>query len=87
MKTLGTIILTAILSISATYYITSKELKESYEEYISTSEKLLWEIEEFNEDNELYWGDTICEGDNWANFNDCRRSLGIGTLPYYKDVK
>ena len=84
MKTITTIILTAIISIATTYFITSTIEQKKYNKYIFASEMLLWEIEEFNEDNNLYWGDTICEGDAWSDYNEVRIELGLDYLEYYQ---
>ena len=86
MKTILYIILTALVSIISTYYITLEEANKKYEYYIHTSEVLLWEIEEMNEYFDINWGDSVCEGDNWCNYNDAREVLGLGELPYWKDV-
>lgn len=83
MKTILPIILTALVSIVATYCITLKEVNKKYEYYIHTSEELLWEIEEMNEYHNIDWGDTVCEGINWDEYCNARESLGLDYLVYW----
>ena len=78
-------ILAIAISIAAMMYSTSVERK--YQEYINTSEALLRDLEELCEINDIPWGDTICEGDSWSDYTDARVNLGLGELPYYKNVK
>ena len=87
MKNILSIILTALVSIAATYFITLEEVNKKYEYYIHTSEELLWEIEEMCEYHNIDWADTICEGNNWDEYNTARESLGLEYLIYYRCAK
>ena len=58
-------------------------VKSLYENYIRTSEKLLWELEEMCEYHNIDWGDTICEGDTWFNYCEARKALGLRYLEHY----
>jgi hypothetical protein len=58
-------------------------VKFLYEDYIRTSEELLWELEEMCEYHNIDWGDTVCEGDNWSNYCEARKALGLGYLKHY----
>lgn len=58
-------------------------VKSLYEDYIRTSEELLWELEEMCEQNDLPWGDTICETDQWTDYCEAREALGLGYLEHY----
>lgn len=60
---------------------------EKYDEYIKTSEELLWELEEMCDYHGLDWGDTVCEGENWSNYCDAREELGLNYLEHYSKVK
>ena len=60
-------------------------VKSLYENYIRTSEELLWEIEEMCEQHDIPWGDTVCEGDNWSNYCDARKALGLEYLEHYSN--
>lgn len=64
--------------ISANIYV-----KSLYEDYIRTSEELLWELEEMCEYHNIDWGDTVCEGDNWSNYCEARKALGLRYLEHY----
>lgn len=59
---------------------------KAYDYYVYTSQELLWEIEAICEENGIHWSDTICEGDNWSDYNDARKALGFNELEYYGDV-
>lgn len=83
MKTAITIIITAIASSCATYYAVLEELKDKYNNYISSSEELLWEIEEMCNYHNICWGDTVCEGNNWDDYCDARESLGLDFLVHW----
>lgn len=54
-----------------------------YERYVSASQELLWDLEEICESHDIDWGDTICEGDSWANYCEARECLGKGYLQHY----
>ena len=58
-------------------------VKSLYEDYIRTSEELLWELEEMCEYHGLDWGDTVCEGDAWSNYCEARRNLGLDYFKHY----
>jgi hypothetical protein len=58
-------------------------VKHLYDEYIRTSEELLMEIEEMCDYHGCPWGDTVCEGDNWYNYCEARKALGLGYLEHY----
>ena len=58
-------------------------VKSLYEEYIRTSEELLWELEELCEQSDLPWGDTICETDVWEDYCEAREALGLKCLEHY----
>lgn len=58
-------------------------VKSLYENYIRTSEELLWSLEEMCELNDIPWGDTVCETDAWSNYCDARKNLGLGYLVHY----
>lgn len=77
------LIITAIVVvgiISANIYV-----KSLYENYIRTSEELLWELEEMCESHDIDWGDTVCEGDVWENYIDARKALGLGYFEHYSN--
>lgn len=79
MKKFLIIVAIAIVGIiSANIYV-----KSLYEDYIRTSEELLWELEEMCEQHDIPWGDTVCEGDNWSNYCEARKALGLGYLKHY----
>lgn len=54
-----------------------------YERYVNTSQELLWDLEEICEAHGIDWGDTICEGDSWANYCEARECLGKGYLQHH----
>lgn len=58
-------------------------VKSLYEYYIRTSEELLWMIEEMCEQNDLPWGDTVCETDQWSDYCDARQQLGLNYFEHY----
>ena len=58
-------------------------VKSLYEDYIRTSEELLWTLEEVCEQNDLPWGDTICETDQWSDYCDARKQLGLNYFKHY----
>lgn len=55
-------------------------VKSLYENYIRTSEELLWSLEEMCELNDIPWGDTVCETDTWSNYCDSRKNLRLDYL-------
>lgn len=77
-KYLFTIVITAI-SVIAMSAVPAVNL---YQEYIEASEELLWDLEEMCEANGIHWGDTICEGDTWAEYCEVREQMGIGPLEH-----
>ena len=75
------LILTAIAVvgiIGANLYV-----KSLYENYIKTSEELLWTLEEMCEQNDLPWGDTICETGVWEDYCEARKNLGLNYFKHY----
>jgi hypothetical protein len=58
-------------------------VKTLYEDYIRTSEELLWELEEMCEQHDIHWGDTVCEGDTWSDYCDARKALGLNYFEHY----
>lgn len=60
-------------------------VKSLYEEYIRTSEKLLWELEEMCEQHDIPWGDTICETDHWSDYCEARKNLGLNYFKHYSE--
>ena len=58
-------------------------VKSLYEDYIRTSEELLWMLEETCEQNGLPWGDTICETDVWEDYCEAREALGLEYFKHY----
>lgn len=58
-------------------------VKTLYEEYIRTSEELLWTLEEMCEQHDIPWGDTICETDVWEDYCEARESLGLEYFEHY----
>ena len=79
MKKVLIIIVTVIVAMSCTAPVIL------YKNYIKTSEELLWMIEEMCEQNDISWGDTVCETDIWGDYCDAREALGIGYLKHYSD--
>lgn len=73
---IATIIVAGI--IGANIYV-----KSLYEDYIRTSEELLWTLEEMCEQNDLPWGDTICETDVWEDYCEARKNLGLNYFKHY----
>lgn len=41
------------------------------------------EIEEMCDYHDIPWGDTVCEGDNWSNYCEARKALGLGYFEHY----
>lgn len=60
---------------------------KKYEEYIRSSEELLWMLEETDEYHGINWGDTVCETDVWCDYCDAREALGLSYLEHYSKVK
>lgn len=58
-------------------------VKSLYEDYIRTSEELLWKLEKMCESHGIPWGDTICETDQWSDYCEAREALGLGYLEHY----
>ena len=58
-------------------------VKSLYEDYIRTSEELLWELEEMCDYHDIPWGDTVCEGDKWDAYCEARKALGLRYLEHY----
>lgn len=57
----------------------------AYEEYVRTSEELLWKLEELCELQGIYWEDTVCESDVWEDYCDAREELNLGYLVHYSN--
>ena len=81
------IVVAILVAIIATGYGSAVAVHKAYQEYVRTSEELLWELEEICEQHDIPWGDTICEGCTWEEYTDARNNLGLGELRYYGDVK
>lgn len=79
MKKVLIIIVTVIVAMSCTAPVIL------YKNYIKASEELLWMIEEMCEQNDIPWGDTVCETDMWVDYCDAREALGIGYLKHHSD--
>lgn len=60
-------------------------VKSLYEDYIRTSEELLWELEEMCEQHDIPWGDTVCEGDAWDEYCEARKNLGLDYFKHYSE--
>lgn len=48
-----------------------------FRNYTKSAERLLEELEIICEDNNIPWGDTICEGDNWSDYVDACKKIRI----------
>ena len=79
----GITIIAMVVAIVVTGYFTTIAVENAYEEYVRTSEELLWTLEEMCEQNNLPWGDTICETDQWSDYCEAREALGLGYLEHY----
>jgi hypothetical protein len=79
----GISIIAMVVAIVATGYSTTVAVQKAYEEYVRTSEELLMALEEMCEQNDLPWGDTICETDVWEDYCEAREALGLGYLEHY----
>lgn len=81
MKKILIIAAIAVVSIiGASIYV-----KSLYEDYIRTSEELLWKLEEMCESHDIPWGDTICETDVWEEYCEARKNLGLDYLRHYSE--
>lgn len=60
-------------------------VKSLYEDYIRTSEELLWELEEMCDYHDIPWGDTICETDVWEDYCEARKNLGLNYFKHYSE--
>lgn len=60
-------------------------VKSLYEDYIRTSEELLWELEEMCEYHDIPWGDTVCEGNAWEDYCEARENIGLGYFKHYSE--
>lgn len=76
-------IIAMVVAIIATGYSTTVAVQKAYEEYVRTSEELLMALEEMCEQNNLPWGDTICETDQWSDYCEAREVLGLEYLEHY----
>lgn len=79
----GISIIAMVVAIIATGYSTTVAVQKAYEEYVRTSEELLMALEEMCEQNDLPWGDTICETDQWSDYCEAREALGLEYLDHY----
>lgn len=68
-----------------TFGVAKDVLYHKYENYIKTSEELLWEIEEMCEYHNIDWGDTVCEGNALDEYNTARESLGLKYLVHWSE--
>lgn len=57
----------------------------AYQMYIKASEELLLTLEEMCEQNDIPWGDTICETDVWEDYCEARENLGLDYLRDYSE--
>ena len=60
---------------------------KAFEEYIRSSEELLWMLEETDEYHGINWGDTVCETDVQCDYCDAREALDLSYLEHYSKVK
>lgn len=79
MKKVLIIIVTVIVAMSCTAPVIL------YKNYIKASEELLWMIEEICEQNDLPWGDTVCETDVWVDYCEARKNLGLDYFKHYSE--
>lgn len=49
------------------------EIRNAFQYYVTT-EKLLRELEQIDNLNDIDWGDTICEGDAWEDYQDAKEN-------------
>lgn len=81
----GIAFLAMIVAVIVTGYCTTVAVENAYEEYVRTSEELLWMLEETCELNGTPWGDTVCETDQWSDYCEAREALGLGYLEHYSE--
>lgn len=75
-----TIIISIVIAIA---FLAFAGICKMYNDYIITSEELLWTLEEMCEQNNLPWEDTICETDQWSDYCDARKQLGLDYFEHY----
>lgn len=63
----------ALTASALTYVATTAR----YAKYIEVTDNLLQECESICEEHDLYWGDTLCEGDTWSDFQEVRAELHL----------
>lgn len=68
---------TVLIVVTIIYTLFTLVVIKTYQEYVYNTQRLLEEIEMVCEDNDLPWGDTICEGDNWSDYIDSCRKIRI----------
>ena len=78
----GTLVASAVVCLSIVIPVI-----KAFEEYVRTSEELLWMLEETCESFDCPWGDTVCETDVWCDYCDAREALGLDYLEHYSKVK
>ena len=75
-KLLFPLLLAVIIAVFATSM-------HAYQMYIKTSEELLLTLEEMCEQNDIPWGDTVCETDVWEEYCEAREALGLEYLEHF----
>ena len=48
-----------------------------FAQYIRVTDRLLEDCELICEENGILWGDTLCEGDSWSDFQEMRTRLHL----------
>ena len=48
-----------------------------FAQYVRVTDALLEECELICEEHGILWGDTLCEGDSWSDFQEIRAELHI----------
>ena len=71
------ILLILLIEALATTTICSVIVSMRHKDYVKTTEKLIEDIELLCEDNNISFGDTICEGDSWSDYIDACKKLRI----------
>lgn len=66
--------LVVALSASALTYVV---MSARFDKYVEVTDNLLQECESICEEHDLYWGDTLCEGDTWSDFQEVRAELHL----------
>lgn len=71
------ILIILLIEILATTTICSLIVTSHHRKYVEVTERLLEDLEIMCEDNNLPWGDTICEGDSWSDYVDACKKIRI----------